>query len=360
MAALIQRLPELAPERSFELWTHPTLPAPVTFPNVRCTPKTAPADGLRTLLTPQWLGRLGPKDVAHFPFSLLGRGLRCATVVTVHDLMWMEQPELVEGRPLMRRVREQYYQQGMRWALRHATRLIAVSEATRQRMIARHPACAERVRVTHNAADALFAPAKDRSVAAQQAAAVIGSAAPYYLVVGKNEPYKAHELALEAFAQVAREGELLVLIQRTSGGRGLLDVAERLGIAERLRFLPTVTGSELTSLLQAAQALIQPSLVEGFGIPVLEAMACGCPVVASDTAALVEVMGGAGLNARVGSAPALAEQLTLLRSPGLADQLREKGLLRARDFTWERTAAATLAVYHEAAAEHARRTRSGT
>ena len=359
VAALIQRLPELEPTRQFELWTHPTLPAPVTFPNVRCTPQMAPADGLRTLLTPQWLGHLGREDVVHFPFSLLGRGLRCATVVTVHDLMWMEQPELVEGRPLMRRVREQYYQQGMRWALRHATRLIAVSEATRDRMIARHPACAERVRVTHNAADALFAPAADRAIAARQAAAVIGSAAPYYLVVGKNEPYKAHEAALEAFAKCSREDELLVLIQRTSGGRGLLALAERLGIANRLRFLPTVTGTELTSLLQAAQALIQPSLVEGFGIPVLEAMACGCPVVASDTPALVEVMGGAGLNATVGSSAALAQELTRLRTPGLSEQLREKGLLRARDFSWERTAAATLAVYHEAAAEHARRSRTG-
>ena len=60
VAALISRLPQLEPERAFGLWTHPTLPEPVTFPNVRCTPQTAPADGLRTLLTPRWLGHLGP------------------------------------------------------------------------------------------------------------------------------------------------------------------------------------------------------------------------------------------------------------------------------------------------------------
>ncbi len=178
----------------------------------------------------------------HFPFSLLGRGLRCATVVTVHDLMWLEQPELVEGRPLMRRVRERYYHQGMRWALRFATRLIAISEATRARMIARVPECAERVRVTHNAAGAGFAPAADAALAAAQAAVILGSPAPYCLVVGKNEPYKAHEVALQAFAKSAREDELLVLIQRTSGGRGLLELAERLGIASRLHFLPTVSG----------------------------------------------------------------------------------------------------------------------
>jgi glycosyltransferase involved in cell wall biosynthesis len=358
--ALIERLPRLAPTQPFELWTHPTRPAPVAFPNVFCQPVDAPADGLRTLLLPQRLGQLAPEDVIHFPFSLLGRGLRCATVVTVHDLMWLEQPELVEGRPLMRRVRQRYYQQGMRWALRFATRLIAVSEATRARMVARMPECEPRVRVTHNAADTRFVPAENAQSSREQAAAIIGSAAPYYLVVGKNEPYKAHEIALAAFAATAREGELLVFIQRTSGGRGLVEQAGRLGIAERLRFLPTVSSDGLISLLQSAQALLQPSLVEGFGIPVLEAMACGCPVVTSDTPALLEVVGGAGLHAAVGDATAFGAALTRLRTPGLRSELRERGLTRARQFSWERTAQETLAIYHEAAAEQARRIRIGT
>jgi len=358
--ALIERLPRLAPTQPFELWTHPTRPAPVAFPNVLCQPVAAPADGLRTLLTPRRLGQLAAEDVIHFPFSLLGRGLRCATVVTVHDLMWMEQPELVEGRPWMRRVRQRYYQQGMRWALRFATRLIAVSEATRARMVAQAPECAERVRVTHNAADARFQPASDRALSAQQAASIIGSSAPYYLVVGKNEPYKAHEIALSAFAASAKDDELLVFIQRTSGGRGLVEQAERLGIAARLRFLPTVSSEGLTSLLQSAQALLQPSLVEGFGIPVLEAMACGCPVITSDTPALVEVVGGAGLHAAVGDAGALGAAMTKLRTPGLAAELSQRGLDRARQFSWERTAEETLAIYHEAAAEQARRLRIGT
>jgi glycosyltransferase involved in cell wall biosynthesis len=357
--ALIERLPRLAPTQQFELWTHPSRPTPVTFPNVHCQSVRAPADGLRTLLTPNWLGQLGPEDVIHFPFSLLGRGLRCATVVTVHDLMWLERPELVERRPLMRRVRERYYHQGMRWALRHATRLIAISEATRARMVAQVPECAERVRVTHNAAGTGFFPAADPKLAAEQAAAILGSPAPYCLVVGKNERYKAHEVAVSAFAKSARDDELLVLIQRTSSGRGLLQLAERLGIASRLRFLPTVSGEQLTTLLQAARALIQPSIVEGFGIPVLEAMASGCPVVASDTPALLEVSGGAALHAPVGDASAFAAALSQLRTPGISNDLRARGLLRAQAFSWERTAQETLAIYQEAAAEYARGTRTG-
>ena len=125
----------------------------MTGPNVSCAIVAAPSDGLRTLLTPRRLGELRPSDVIHFPFSLLGRGLPCKTVVTVHDLMWLEQPHLVEGRPLMRRIRRPYYARGMTWALAHATRLIAVSEATRARMIALQPECEPRIRVTHNAAD---------------------------------------------------------------------------------------------------------------------------------------------------------------------------------------------------------------
>jgi glycosyltransferase involved in cell wall biosynthesis len=349
--ALVERLPRLAPDASFELWTHPARPNLVTAPNVENRPVAAPADGLRTLLTPQRLGRLSPNDVIHFPFSLLGRGLPCATVVTIHDLMWLEQPELVEGRAMMRKIRQPYYRRGMRWALTRATRLIAVSEATKQRMLHAAPECESRVRVTHNAADPRFAPADSASAAAERAATVLGTRAPYYLVVGKNEPYKGHEIAIEAFAKSARQGELLVLIQRASAGRGLQRLAERLNIADQLRFLPAVSSEQLVSLLQAARALLQPSIVEGFGIPALEAMACGCPVVASDTPALAEVLGDAGLQARVGDAAAFADAMQRLRAPGRGDELRARGLVRARAFSWERTAQQTLAVYREAAAE---------
>ncbi len=351
--ALVERVPALAPETHFELWTHPARPAPVAQPNVTCHPVAAPSDGLRTLLTPTWLGPLAASDVVHFPFSILGRGLPCATVVTIHDLMWLEQPELVEGRPLMRRIRRPYYYRGVTWALRHATRLIAVSEATRARMLAAAPECEPRVRVTYNAVDARFRPPESLTAASARAAELLGSAAPYYLLVGKNEPYKGHAVAVEAFAKSSREDERLVLVQRASGGRGLLELAARLGVAERVQLLPAVGGDDLIALIQAARALLQPSLVEGFGIPVLEAMACGCPVITSDTPALLEVAGGAGLHAAVGDASALAAAITRLRSEDLA-QLRRRGLQRAEQFSWARTAAETLKVYREAAAERAR------
>ncbi|HEY5377242.1 MAG TPA: glycosyltransferase, partial [Polyangiaceae bacterium] len=145
-------------------------------------------------------------------------------------------------------------------------------------------------------------------------------------------------------------GELLVLVQRTRRGTGLDQLAQKLGIAQRLRWLPTLSEPELVSVLQGARALLQPSLVEGFGIPALEAMASGCPVIASDTPALVEVLGGAGLHAKVGDSAALAVAMSKLRDGALRSELRQRGLERARAFSWDAAAAATLEVYRDASA----------
>ncbi|HYQ01101.1 MAG TPA: glycosyltransferase family 1 protein [Polyangiaceae bacterium] len=350
VAALVSRLPALAPDARFHLWTHPDRPAPVNAPNVTNSVVPAPADGLRTLLAPAALDPLAPEDVAHFPFSLLGRGLPCKTVVTVHDLMWLESSALVDARPLVHSVRAGFYQAGMRQALRHATRLIAVSRATADRIHAVSPKSSARVRVVHNAAGPAFVAPADLELAMRKAAALIGSDAPYYLVVGKNEPYKAHQLVLQAFAREARDNELLILVQRTRSGAGLSRLAEQLGIAHRLRWLSTLSEAELVTVVQSARALLQPSLVEGFGIPVLEAMAAGCPVIASDTPALVEVLGGAGLHSAVGDTASLAAAINRLRSGSLRDELRARGLERARAFSWDTAARQTLEVYREAAA----------
>jgi glycosyltransferase involved in cell wall biosynthesis len=348
VSALIERLPSLAPEEQFRLWTHPERSAPVIAPNLSARVVFAGADGARTLFAPALLDRLDPSDVIHFPYSLLGRGLPCASVVTVHDLMWLECPELVDARPFVRRMRQRFYRTGMRWALQNATRLLAVSNATADRIRAVAPSSASRIRVTRNAAGPQFRAAEDLEAALRRAHEIIGSSEPYYLVVGKNEPYKAHELAVRAFASVAPKNARLVLVQRESTGRGLSLLAEQLGVSQRVRWIPGISQPDLIVLLQAAQALLQPSLIEGFGIPVLEAMASGCPVIASATPSLVEVLGGAGLLAPVGNVAELAAAIERLQDGALRQELRGKGLERARAFSWDDTARATLEAYREA------------
>ncbi len=348
--ALIERLPRLAPEERFRLWTHPERPTPTQARNVECHPVGATADGLRTLLVPRWLDTLAPDDVVHFPFSLLGRDLPCATVVTIHDLMWLTAPWLVDARPGMRRLRQRYYQRGMRWALATATRILTVSKATADAVLAARPDALDRLVVTHNAVSAAFCPARDVAASRRRVTELLGTDAPYFLVVGKNEPYKAHHVALRAFARAARAFERLVLVQRENRGRGLSRLVRELGLERRVIWAPELDRGDLVELLRHARALLQPSLLEGFGMPVLEAMASGCPVIASDTPALVEVLAGAGLHARVGDAADFARAIQRARDDTLRDELRARGLERARAFSWDATAATTLETYREARA----------
>jgi glycosyltransferase involved in cell wall biosynthesis len=347
--ALIESLPALAPDARFHLWNHPDRPRAGAAANVTHRVVKAPADGLRTLFGSRWIDRLAPDDVVHFPHSLLGRAIAAATVVTVHDLMWIEHPEWVDSSRWLRPVRHRFYRHGMLTALHHATRVIAVSQATADRITALIPQAKGRLVVVHHGIAPAFRPPDDEQTAAACAARLVGSDAPYFLVVGKNEPYKAHEITLRAFAASAAPRERLVLLQRTKRGRGLHRLARQLGIRHRLRWLPGLSREELVTVVQGARALLQPSRAEGFGMPVLEAMACGCPVIASDTPALVEVLQGAGLTVPVGSVADTGTAIRKLGDDTLRAELRARGLERARDFDWQKTAAATLEVYREAA-----------
>ncbi|HZO13805.1 MAG TPA: glycosyltransferase family 1 protein [Polyangiaceae bacterium] len=350
---LIERLPALAPRDQFRLWTHPSRPQPSTAPNASQRIVRASTGGLSTLAFPGLLDSLQRDDVIHLPHNLLGLGLRCATVVTLHDLMWLERPELVDGRPLVRRLRQSYYQAGTRWALRKATRLITVSRATADRVLAHAPDAKRRIVVTRLASRAHFVPAHDDDEARERAAAILGSPLPYYLVVGTNQPYKAHRLAVLAFARAALQEEQLVLVQRENPGSGLHGLVRELGIVDRVRWMPDLSDAELVALMQGARALLHPSIVEGFGLPVLEAMASGCPVITSEAPALVEVTGDAALHAPVGSADGIAEGMRRLRDGSRWQEMRARGIERAREFDWDETAKLTLAVYREAAGEHA-------
>jgi glycosyltransferase involved in cell wall biosynthesis len=157
-------------------------------------------------------------------------------------------------------------------------------------------------------------------------------------------------VALRAFAGAARPGERLVLGQRQFTGRGLHQLSNRLGIEDRIVWKQMVSEEDIVTLFQAATALVQPSLAEGFGLPVLEAMACGCPVIASDIPPLREVLGGAGLLSPPGDPVALSLALRKVADDAaLRDELRQRGLERARSFSWDRTAKETLEVYREAA-----------
>jgi glycosyltransferase involved in cell wall biosynthesis len=171
----------------------------------------------------------------------------------------------------------------------------------------------------------------------------------YVLVVGQGAPYKNHEGALRAFALAcgsSADTDLVLVRRRGDTGPALERLARSLGLAGRVHFLETVAREALVQLYSGAAALLHPSFIEGFGNPVAEAMACGCPVVTSDCSAMPEVAGGAALLADPRDPRAVAAALKqAIDDPLLAADLRARGLKRAAELDWRGFAAANLALY---------------
>jgi glycosyltransferase involved in cell wall biosynthesis len=267
------------------------------------------------------------------------------SVITVHDLGFVHFPETLT-------VESQRYYGQIRQAVRSADRIIAVSSCTRDDLCQLVGADPDKIDVVLEAADPTFHPVvseKELEAARRR----LGVDRPFILFIGSFEPRKNLVLLLEAFSEVRREVDLqLVLL----GRRGWLyepifERLDQLELGAYVRIVDPVPNAALPPIYSAAAALAFPSLYEGFGLPPLEAMACGCPVVTSDRASLPEVVGDAGLLVPADDSAALAKALLrLVTDDDLRARLVRSGLERARTFSWDRAAAETLAVYRRAAA----------
>jgi glycosyltransferase involved in cell wall biosynthesis len=343
--SLTEHLLRLAPEEEWIFYVDRPPGPTLAGAEVRCLPWP------QRLIWSLWHAprdlRRRPVDVFHgvTGFELPGRG-PWALVTTVHDLVPLRLPALVPARH--------------RWAvrcllggaLRRARRVIAVSEATRGELLARYrlpPTC---VVVVPEAAAPHFAPPSPSALAATRARYSLDR--PYVLFVGFLEPKKNLGVLLEAVARLRRTGAWgvteLVVVGVPGWGPDPARRAHALGLDGAVRFVGSVPDADLPALYGGALAFAFPSLWEGFGLPALEAMAAGAPVVASNRGALPEVTAGAALLVDPAPGP-LAEALErLLAEPALRERLRLAGLARAAEFSWERTARETLVVYRAAAA----------
>ena len=349
--ALVERLPALAPADHFFFWAHPLAVRPLSAAaNTSEVTVRAGPNSPWPVLFPKRHAPFAGVDVFHSPHNMMPRGLPCASVVTVHDVMAIDEPGMhLQG--LERAVKSLYYRQAVWRALREATQLIAQSQATADQICALVPGASRRLSVIWSAPDGDLGPAKDLAEAKKIAARLTKSEAPYLLVVGANTASKRHDLALAAFAEAVPPPWRLVFVQRRKANAALVRLACSKQVDDRVVWLEEVARVDLVALLQAAEGLVQPSLYEGFGLPVLEAMACGCPVVASDIAPIREVTAGSALLFKVGDQGALSAALRdFVRSESQRQSLRSQGMERAREFSWDRCARDTWGVYHEAAA----------
>jgi glycosyltransferase involved in cell wall biosynthesis len=331
-------------------WVPPDAPPVSTRPNVTQHVLRSGTASLGSLLWPSRLDQFQRDDVFHATANILGFGLPCRSIVTLHDVIWLEHPEWCQPNPWLLPFSRRYFSVGIHHGIAAAERIITVSQAAADTILRTAPQVRKRLVVIPLAADPDFQPAVSRSESARRAAELLGFREPYFLVVGQNQPSKGHAYALSAFARAALQGVRLVFVQRLRHGRGIHAQAQALGIADRVSFVGAKSRKDLISLMQGATALLQPSLAEGFGLPTLEAMASGCAVIASAIGPIAEVVGDAGCLVAPAQVEPLARALSRVATePSYADELRARGLERAAAFSWERTAEQTLAVYREVA-----------
>jgi len=281
--------------------------------------------------------RLGV-EVLHCPVGLAPVRSQVPVAITVHDVMALEHPEwFTRGNRLQQRLL-------LGPAARSAAVVLTPSEFSRHRAIERLGLDPERVRVTPWGVDEVFSP-DERS---DEALARLGVRGRYLLTVGALRPRKNLEGALVAFEQLAGHDDLELVV---AGGRGwddaeLLDRLRRSPAAGRIRLTGRVSDADLAELYRGAECFLFPSRYEGFGLPPLEAMACGAPVVSSDRTSMPEVVGDAAVLVHPDDADGLVAAVeAVLASPERRAELSERGRRRAAAFTWERCARLTVEAY---------------
>jgi glycosyltransferase involved in cell wall biosynthesis len=305
---------------------------------------TPPHNRFEQLTLPAELLRIRP-SVVHSPDFIPPMRGPWRRVITVHDLAFLLYPETVT------RASRAYYGQIDR-AVRIADAIIAVSQHTADdigRLLTVNP---DRIRVIPNGVDPTLGPISDPALL-EEWCAQHGIDRPYILFAGTFEPRKNLPLLVEAFARLRRQHDILLVLL---GARGWLfeptfERIESLDLADQVRILEGQPRSEWAVAYSGASVAVTPSLYEGFGLPVLEAMACGAPVVSSNASSLPEVVGDAGLLFQSDSVDALESALlSVLGDSALATRLQSAGFARAREFSWARAAQSTLSVYREVAA----------
>ncbi len=276
-------------------------------------------------------------DAFFCPLNVVPLAMRRPSVVTVHDLAFLRFPE--RFRPARRR----YLAVLARLSVRRAAHVLTVSEFTRREVVDLLGVPSEKVTATPNGRDERLGPLPADAVARFRETQSLPER--FLLFLGTLEPRKNLPALLRAYAGVADVVGMPLVV---AGGKGwmyepIFELVGELGLRERVRFAGFVPREDLAAWYNAATALVYPSLYEGFGLPPLEALQCGTPVITSNTSSLPEVVGDAALTVDPTSVAALGDALVRIATDAaLREELRSRGPAQAARFSWERTAAGTL------------------
>jgi len=320
----------------------------IESPRVRQIPVRLPGRAARLVWEQTRLPRLlsdYEADILHSPHYTAPLMARQASVVTFPDMTFLLYPELHTP---VKRVVFPFF---MRQSAERASRLIAMSESTRRDMIRLLGVAPSKVTTIHLAASDDFLPRSPAEIG-ETCRRYSVSPHQYLLYVGVFEPRKNIPNLITAFNEIAAGYSDITLALAGKPGWMYEEIYARvrdLGLEGRVRFLGYVPDADLPALYSGARTFVYPSVYEGFGLPILEAMRCGTPVITSESSSMSEVAGSAAVLINPNDPAELRNAMVrVIDDPSFARRLRESGLARAAMFGWDRCATDTIAVYRSA------------
>ena len=301
---------------------------------------------LRTSLLVGLAARQLGVQVFHSPDNVnapLTTGRQVSLVITVHDLIPLLYPQTVSRRYHL------WWRAMLRPTVARADRIIAVSRSTADDLANLVPGAGSKTRVIHLGVDPTFGRTKPEDV--QDIRRRLQLPSEYILFVGTLEPKKNVPGLLRAYARLREQQDIPPLVIAGQTGwmaEPVFKAVEQLRLCNSVRFVGFVSDRDLPALMTGAMLFVFPSVYEGFGLPVLEAMACGVPVVTSNRSSLPEITAGAAILVDPLDPDSIASGMrAVLEDSELAQRLADLGRQRAREFSWERTACETLELYRE-------------
>jgi len=338
-----------------KLITDPARPQPFDDPRVSCVTYPAAPNSLRTRFVMARVlkqhGAFDGVDLFHSPFNILPADLPVPSVFTLHDIMWLLDKNYCTDSAWRKLVTGTFYQQFIPRSAAQAAHIFTVSETSKTAIEDYFPAMRGRVDVTYNGIDASFHPMAPEE-GWPRLSKWLAPKSKFVLVVGQGTPYKNHAGALAGFIEAFRHDPevYFVLVRRLTRGPAsrLHELMADPDVASRIITLEDISVEELHALYSMAHVFLFPSLYEGFGLPALEAMACGTPVITSNRGAPNEVAGPGALTVDPESPSEIAQALRVLfDDPQTWEAQRALGMEHAASFTWQACARRTLDVYRQ-------------
>ena len=315
-------------------------------PNFRAVLEPSPNYSLREQIHVPWVLHREKPDVFHAPHYVLPPATRCRSVVTIHDCIHLMFPQYMRNRAAY------FYARASMWSAAHqAHRILTVSQASKRDIIHFFSVPPEKVVVVYNAIEERFSDTPSEE-AIERVRERYQLNHPFVLYVGNIKPHKNLVRLIEAFAELRRrefdELKLLIIGDEISKLPALRRAVHSHKLHKHVRFLGYLEDETLASLYRLASVFVFPSLYEGFGLPPLEAMASGTPVVTSNVSSMPEVTGDAAILVDPYSVDSIVEGIArVLTDPALSADLRRKGIARAREFSWDRSVQRTRQLYQE-------------